>query len=757
MVAEIFFGWAVGQILTDALGLAKRGLTKNEQQEIRARTVERLSADLPPILAKAVGDQLLAEVRGGGELSVALSAQLEPLLGGWFERNDGTRETGEELLARLDLTFARLVELTEQAIVAAAHLVAAQQGGLPHWSTHQKLDQIIDQSSPHVTTDTLIAAPEHMVGRRRELDELSQQVRTVVIHGMGGVGKTALVRSLAAEIRDRFPDARFEVDLHGFTPGFQPRSPDLVLAELLRQVGFRPAEIPAELQAKSERWRAWLSDRAVLLILDSTRSADDVRPLLPGNAPRCLAVVTSRNRLDDLDASYRLAIDILPEPDSVGLLRELSGRDEDYAEIARLCGYLPLALRAVGPMLARICARDLAASMEHVDELDQKVRAAFTISYEDLCPELRRLLRWCSFHPGPDFDAGSAAAIWDMPEPVAAIRLDDLAKRNLLLTAENGRYAFHDLFRTYVRDLAETHDAADEMCARSRLYDRLLQRVRAADAGDIKWQTMATQELEAATCDALTFGWNEAEALAGFVGMWLRHSGKLASARRLYTALLGASERTGDEVSGAQATWMLAHLAESSRDRAQGFQRAFELAVATGDRATQAAALSSLAGMEDRQDDFVDACLQILALSEETGDIIGLTVALSGLADAALHRGEIGNAAQGYEHVLKLAEAAGHRLGQADALVCLANIALLRGQPGRAAEGYRHALVLFEEIGHRRAQARVHCHLGVLAETIADTQAARHAYLTALKIFTSTGSQDLADFCARELERLGNG
>jgi hypothetical protein len=82
---------------------------------------------------------------------------------------------------------------------------------------------------------------------------------------------------------------------------------------------------------------------------------------------------------------------------------------------------------------------------------------------------------------------------------------------------------------------------------------------------------------------------------------------------------------------------------------------------------------------------------------------------------------------------------------------------LLRGQPGRAAEGYRHALVLFEEIGHRRAQARVHCHLGVLAETIADTQAARHAYLTALKIFTSTGSQDLADFCARELERLGNG
>jgi predicted ATPase len=39
---------------------------------------------------------------------------------------------------------------------------------------------------------------------------------------MGGAGKTALARSLAAEVAGLFPDARIEIDLYGFTPGRPP-------------------------------------------------------------------------------------------------------------------------------------------------------------------------------------------------------------------------------------------------------------------------------------------------------------------------------------------------------------------------------------------------------------------------------------------------------------------------------------------------------------------------------------------------------
>ena len=59
-----------------------------------------------------------------------------------------------------------------------------------------------------------------------------------------------------------------------------------------------------------------------------------IRPLLPGN-PDCVALVTSRDRLDALvalDGARRLDLDVLPLGDAIALLAQLTGESRVRAE-----------------------------------------------------------------------------------------------------------------------------------------------------------------------------------------------------------------------------------------------------------------------------------------------------------------------------------------------------------------------------------------------------------------------------------------
>jgi NB-ARC domain len=94
--------------------------------------------------------------------------------------------------------------------------------------------------------------------------------------------------------------------------------------------------------------RCWM-----VVVLDNAATAEQVRPLLPGSPP-CAVIVTSRNRLSGLiarEGAHRLTLDVLPAEDAVTLLRCAVGAErvdaepEAAAEVARHCGYLPLALR----------------------------------------------------------------------------------------------------------------------------------------------------------------------------------------------------------------------------------------------------------------------------------------------------------------------------------------------------------------------------------------------------------------------------
>ena len=85
------------------------------------------------------------------------------------------------------------------------------------------------------------------------------------------------------------------------------------------------------------------------------------------------------------------------------------------AEVARLCGRLPLALRIAGQLLATHpawpvarLAQMLAGEQDRLARLgagDLQVRAAFEVSYRQLAERDARLFRLLGLHPGPDFTA----------------------------------------------------------------------------------------------------------------------------------------------------------------------------------------------------------------------------------------------------------------------------------------------------------------------------------------------------------------
>ncbi|MEV7012267.1 tetratricopeptide repeat protein [Streptosporangium sp. NPDC051022] len=644
---------------------------------------------------------------------------------------------------------------------------------------------------PTTALFTVIPPPD-LVGRDQEINALLAGVRgareagcplvVTALQGMAGVGKTALARAVAARLTGEFPDARLEVDLYGFTPGEEPRDPADVLAELLSLAGFQAADLPVSLPGKSQLWRSWLAGRDVLLVLDNARDAAQVRPLLPGAASQCLVLITSRNELDDLDSATRVRLDTLPVADALTLLDRLSGRtvsadDELRGELARLCGYLPLALRPVGALLAEVsdaevieAMRSAARPLLHVPTGERAVAAAFNVSYFAANTAEQAMLRACAWHPGPDFDAYSLAALTECAPAVAALALAGLAKRSMLLRLPGRRYAFHDLFLGYTQERA-SHDDSDVTVAdgHERLCAYLFTTVdlatdellgRAETRGDSypgpalgspkqahDWLTAATAELRNVAHFALASNLPSAVRLSRIVAWWLLMDNRPDQAYALRTETADHCHRGGDRLGQADAMIGLGDVAATRGEygeASEAYRQARALYEEIGDRLGQAHAMRGLGGVAATWGEYGEASeayRQARALYEEIGDRLGQADAMIGLGGVARIRGEAAEAAEAYRQARALYEEIGDRLGQAHAMIGLGDVAATWGEYGEAAEAYRQARALYEEIGDRLGQAHAMRGLGGVARIRGEYGEAAEAYRQARALYEEIGDR----------------
>jgi DNA-binding SARP family transcriptional activator/tetratricopeptide (TPR) repeat protein len=366
----------------------------------------------------------------------------------------------------------------------------------------ERIDVDAPAARPLVPAQLPPAVPD-FVGREPELIELDHARatgRVCVVAGTAGVGKTALALRWAHRVRADFPDGQLYADLRGFGPD-EPLSVPDVLAGFLRELGVAGNAIPHELAERVARFRTLVDGRRMLVVLDNARTADQVRPLLPGSSS-VFVLVTSRNSLTGLaarDGSRRLALGRLPTGEAVALVRAAVGprAEEEPDAVAALveqCARLPLALGIVaelinlrqGMPIAELVT-ELASEEDRLDALDvdddvqSSVRAVFSWSYQSLSPEAARLFRLCGLFPGRDIDPYALAALAGADLGATRRSVDQLVRAHLVDQGVDGRIQLHDLLSAYAAELAERTDSAtDRSAAVRRLCAYYLNAVYAA-------------------------------------------------------------------------------------------------------------------------------------------------------------------------------------------------------------------------------------------------------------------------------------
>jgi tetratricopeptide (TPR) repeat protein len=326
-------------------------------------------------------------------------------------------------------------------------------------------------------------APPYFTDRRAELAELDRIASDepersgpslAVIHGPGGVGKSALALRWLHGAADQYPDGQLYVDL-----GLESTAGPLlssVLGRFLRALGMAGERVPADLGEAAALFRSVTADRRIAVLVDNAASATQVRTLLPAS-PLSLVVVATRWRLGGLVMDGAKFMELVPLGVRAGtemLTRTLgdsrvSGELDDVERLVELCGGLPIALSIAGARLAtrprwpvaRV-VRDLADEQRRLSALSVEeeisVHGVFDLSYEGLSDVVSRAYRWLGLHPGPDFRVGAAAAALETPDEDASELLETLVDASLLHVTETERYYFHDLIRLHARQRAEDKD-----------------------------------------------------------------------------------------------------------------------------------------------------------------------------------------------------------------------------------------------------------------------------------------------------------
>ena len=614
--------------------------------------------------------------------------------------------------------------------------------------------------APVTTTLHQLRAPlGDFVGRELEIDTLINALRResraciTGISGMGGIGKTELALLVAERLQDDYPDAQFFINLQGTDA--HPRSPQEVMAICIRAFLGPEAKLPEDPEQLSHLYRSELSGKRVLLLLDNAADSAQVRALLPPSG--CAVLVTSRQSIA-LPGMTPLTLHPLTEEEARQLLLEIAPRAGRAAEqICKLCGYLPLALRAAGSLLAitpdldpadyAMQLQDERSRLERIgtEGVEIDVAASFNLSYERLTPEAARVLRLLSVFPAT-FDAAAEEVVC---ADAGHVQLSNLVRRSLVLYDESTkRYRLHDLARLFADGKLSAQERAvsqkrfathykDVLAAANKLYEEGGESLlRGLALFDLEWSNIqeghgwAVAQANAADADVARLGMTYPDA--GVYVLYLRqHSRERIHWLEIAVAVARRFEdRASEGATLVNLGIAYTHLGETRR-AIQFFEQRLTIALEMGDRRGEANALGNLGrayadlGETRRAIEFDE---QALLIDREIGDRRGEGANLSNLGLAYADLGETRRAIQFYKQRLIIARETGDRRGEGNALGNLGNAYADLGETRHAIEFLEQTLLIAREIGDRRSEASALWNMSLILDELGErAQAIQHA------------------------------
>ncbi|ASO21296.1 tetratricopeptide (TPR) repeat protein [Actinoalloteichus hoggarensis] len=651
------------------------------------------------------------------------------------------------------------------------------------------------------------AAPNRFVNRVAELSAVDELLRgagrdstwIIVLTGLAGVGKSALARRWARDAADRYPGGQLYIDYSTRRTEAGTAVGD-ALAECLRGLGVHHEHIPAELAERSALFRTRTAAQPVLVLLDDVTEPAQVDALVP-NGPGSAVVVTSNGLLNeaDFEADARIVVlDPLDETGGTELLRRFCGSrriDREpaaAADLVRLCGGLPIALRVAA---ARLTARPHLAVASLVAELaddrrrlralssrgERTVSSMFEHAYRSLPAEAALVYRRLALIPGPDAAVDAVALAADVDEASARTALAVLVDANLSTEEPGERYRLHDLVRLHAGERAEAEDAASvpaEVLA--RLIGQRLGLVAAADRAVMGARTrIADHEALLADVDdpfdgprgaALALDWLTAER-AGLLALLraVADQGLHEQAWQLAEAMvplylhrrylmdwiessdLGAASarRAGRPAAEARLRSLVSRaytdLGDSDRAGAE-----LERALALAETAGNPVLLASVWEFVGRHRDVVDppgalaAYRRSIELNEHAGERRGAALGAYFLGRALGEAGRQDDALVELRRAAEQLAALGDRRMVGRVLIALGSLHLRLGEPDKASAELREAVELFEERGAIHYEAQARRVLADLAEERGDRAGARDQLGRVLAIEIETGGPDAA-------------
>jgi tetratricopeptide (TPR) repeat protein len=623
--------------------------------------------------------------------------------------------------------------------------------------------------------------PRYFKGREDEIGDILSNFEkgaTITgIRGMGGIGKTALALVLADKIKNKFPDGQIFIEMRGTStnPALPPLTPDEAMSHAIR--AFSPADkLPENSNELGGLYHSILAGKRVLLLLDNAASAEQVEPLLPPEG--CSVLITSRIKFA-LPGLAEKDLDILPPDKACELLLDIAPRIGGGADkLAKLCGYLPLALRNAAKTLAErknLGVSEYELRLRNKMERLELVKASFSISYDLMSPGRKRQWRSLSVFPA-DFDRSAAAAVLKMAPGPSAESLSDLVRLSLvdyvqIPDAKDGRYKLHDLVRLFAESCLEPSEVVDAQQKHAKHFLKVLSKadklyrkggnsiLAGLELFDREW---ANIKVGHAWTKNKIQGHRKLIKIDSKIALEMANSyandGIYILDLRLHpryqidwleTGLI-AARIMGDRCAEGNHLGNLGRAYYSLgeiRKAIEYYEQALAIACEIGDKRNEGVWLDNLGRAYADLSETRKAIKyheQALAIAREIGNKRGEGVDLGNLGNAYAALGETLKAVEYYDQALAIAQEIGDKRIEGTVLGNQGNLGLAYaafGEKSKNIEYYDKALAIAREIGDRRNEGAWLGNLGRAYAALGETRKAIEYYEQALKIAQEIGNR----------------
>jgi tetratricopeptide (TPR) repeat protein len=636
--------------------------------------------------------------------------------------------------------------------------------------------------------------PYGFIGRDGAVLELERAMRRepagILIHGLGGVGKTTLARGFV-----QWLNATDGLGNGCFWFTFQDiRGAEYVINRIGESL-FGPQFIPAPMDQKIDALAAALRDHRFVIVWDNFEvvrgiPGTPITPLLSDDqgllraflkklrGGRSKVLITSRSEEDWLgqDNRFKLGLGGLQGEERwefcQAILRDqgkvINRQDSDLVQLMDLLDGHPLAMRVILPRLedqaAAEVARALRSNLRDLGTVGDKAQAqlfaVLRFAEQSIPDDLRPLLVPLSLHEHfvdancLEQMAKQADAAWTRDR--INLLFETLGAAGLLRDRGQAIYEIHPALTGFLRSLRSSASPDESGDAWGRAFVDFM----AQFAEDLGPRPLHEQRFSfhlhganfyAALGEAERLRMdNRFAALTQSLAAFALNARDFKKAGDLYERLADSYRIQGIEEGEAAACHQLGMIALERRDL-EAAERWYRKSLTISERlgiahgtAKSFHVLGSIA-LERRDLDAAEQWYRkSLEISERLGDEYILPMTYHQLGNVALGRRDSDAAEQWYRKSLEIFERSGNEPGTAGTYHQLGKIALGRRDLDAAERWLRKSLAISERLGIEQQVASTYQGLGAIAQDRRDLDAAERCYLKSLAIEERLGYEHSA-------------